>query len=216
MIMEDRIAIFDFCKTCVPFQTGDRFLIKVIKEHGKFPASIVAEMISNRLVHRGVGHFHGGGFSRNLLLKLTKGIHKDKIESIARGYGRFLDEAFNWTMREIIRQCREDNMKVFIISGGYEEYIKKVFVGDISGVVLASKIRYNSGKSEGCVDGAFCLGEEKVRRLKEVYKKNYCRSTSVVYSDCLTDLPLFGLVDKKRWLVKIWNWDKCSVNIKKI
>ena len=88
----------------------------------------------------------------------------------------------------------KDHSSDIIISASPYFLLKPI--GDELGVMnlIASPVDKHTGK----YNGKNCYGEEKVRRLKEIYSNI---EVIEAYSDSLSDLPMLNLA-KKRYLVK--------------
>jgi HAD superfamily phosphoserine phosphatase-like hydrolase len=202
MILQ-RVAFFDFCETLVPFQTGDKFLCLLIKEYAPTRHKIIAYILVSRIFRKLLNVFFPGLIIRNMLLPLIKGISEIEIKTVARKYASILQFSINPEMKKILMECKSSGMRVMIVSGGYEEYLRYVFIDELSVEVVGSRFQYLCGRATGVLDGEACLGSQKVRRLLDVLPGTIDREASIVYSDCQSDAPLFNLVDKNKWLVRL-------------
>lgn len=102
-------------------------------------------------------------------------------------------------MKELIKKYKAEGYFVYIVSGGYKEYID-YYARDL-GVngVIANEFKYINrfGKSifSGLLCSKDCMGIEKVNRLNQMFNHKDI-DFSVSYSDSLSDLPLFKWTDK--------------------
>lgn len=110
-----------------------------------------------------------------------------------------LRHTFNDAKYELIKK-KQEGYTVILISASPECYIKffkEYFDVDF---VLGTILRKTAKGYTNIIDGENCKGEEKVLRLKKLLdEKNIVidRQNSVCYSDSLSDMPIFNLVENK-------------------
>lgn len=209
-----RIAFFDFCETLVPFQTGDMFLRHAIVRNAPVLKRIAAIILSTRVVRKVVLILAPNRTMRDWLMPMTRGIAAADIDATARDYAAFLRASFNPEMERLLFKHRDNGARIVVISGGYEEYLRYVFDENTPAVVVGSRLQYCDGVATGALDGPACLGAQKVKRLEQVLDTPIDRDGSWVYSDCDSDAPLFGMVNKNKWLVSLPHTSNGQVNLK--
>jgi len=190
-----KIVLFDFCDTLVNFQTANPFVDMVKKECKR---GVVFDYVNSiRIIHK---FFDRHWMIRKKLnLYQLKGVSKDQIGALAKKYYETMILPNSFThMKELVKKYKAEGYVVYIVSGGYKEYID-YYVADL-GIdgVIANEFRYINrfGKSlfSGLLCRKDCMGIEKVNRLNQMFDKNSIEH-SVSYSDSLSDLPLFKWTD---------------------
>ena len=90
---------------------------------------------------------------------------------------------------------------MIVISAGYEPYIKE-FIKN-KAIVIANNFLYENDVFKGKIIGNDCYGQEKVKRLSELIPlKNIDYNQTCVYSDSMTDKPIFMLGKNKFFVDK--------------
>ena len=102
---------------------------------------------------------------------------------------------------------------MIVISAGFQEYINVFFQSYQWTLVLANELEIVDGSSTGKIKRQDCYGAEKVRRLLELYPSGINRKESRVYSDCISDMPIFDLACQHRYFVSLTQ-DSSTVNTK--
>lgn len=191
-----KLVLFDFCDTLVNFQTADPFVEYVKKEYGR--GIVYDKFWSVQCVYKFLEkHWK---LRKKINLYQIKGLNEDQIRKSAEDYYNTLIRPNSFVyMKNLIKEYKEKEYVVYLISGGYEEYIK--FYADELGVdgVIANSFKYKNKKGRkiftGKIIGKECMDEEKVNRLNRIFKKDEV-DFSISYSDSLSDLPLFRWTDK--------------------
>ncbi|CDF59247.1 HAD-IB family hydrolase [Thermobrachium celere] len=112
---------------------------------------------------------------------------------------KILKHTFFDAKEEIIKRKKE-GYTVILVSASpecYIKYFKKYFDVDF---VLGTILRKTQEGYTNIIDGENCKGEEKVLRLKkllEIENINIDRENSLCFSDSLSDMPLFNLVENR-------------------
>lgn len=174
-----RIALFDFCDTLVNFQTADPFVTFTLKSAEQDSTGIFycSENISEPK-------------SKEKYLNQLKGLSRTFIYQCAEKYYKTCIKPNLYSrMISILRRYIRLQYKVYLVSGGYEPYLR-YFAKDygIDGVI-ANEFLFKNQIFTGKIDGTDCMGEEKVCRIENMFfKKNI--DYSISYSDSISDLPL--------------------------
>lgn len=203
--MEDKqiIAFFDFCDTIVNVQSADLFAQFVYRKNTNLILSLINFL--HRLFFRIIKM--NGYINKRLHLFKLKGISKQKLIDLSLDYyNEHIRVNLNKTVIEALRYHQSKNHKVVIVSGGYKIYIDH-FAKEFSvDEVLATDLNFNKGLFTGKIAGRDCLGFEKNLRILELFRlEEFDLINSYVYSDSLTDYPLFSLVGNRVFVCKQCN-----------
>ncbi|GFR36323.1 HAD-IB family hydrolase [Thermobrachium celere] len=112
---------------------------------------------------------------------------------------KILKHTFFDAKEEIIKRKKE-GYTIILVSASpecYIKYFKKYFDVDF---VLGTILRKTQEGYTNIIDGENCKGEEKVLRLKKLLQEKNIeidRENSLCYSDSLSDMPLFNLVENR-------------------
>ena len=118
--------------------------------------------------------------------ELVKNFYKEKLSSI------IYEEAYN-----TIRERKKEGCLIYLISASPEFYLKEFYNLKEIDKILGTKVVLEDGVYKRKFIGRNCKGEEKVIRLNQVLKEENIQvdfKNSYVYSDSLSDLPLFNMV----------------------
>ncbi|MDN3724399.1 HAD family hydrolase [Aequorivita sp. SDUM287046] len=99
------------------------------------------------------------------------GLPPEKVQKYAEQFWNMeFPELFNSKMLADIKKFDSEGIKVFIVTGGFEVYIK--YLEKILPVkVIGTKAEYRDGTYK--VIGEACNGEEKIKRLNAEIKEDY-------------------------------------------
>jgi HAD superfamily hydrolase (TIGR01490 family) len=189
------LVIYDFCETLVSIQTADTFVnfICNFTNRGNFISFFEIFFKRIRLLFFFNLIFPKLNFSKKLCLYKLKGLSADELafytekfyqEVIKKNYNKLIIE-------KLISDVEQDNI-VVIISGGYQPYIEK-FCNEFNvKYLLCNKLQIKNGYLSGFLEGKDCMFNEKVLQLNTLIKNEELQySNSKVYSDSITDMPLF-------------------------
>lgn len=119
------------------------------------------------------------------------------------------EEAFN-----TMKKRKEEGCKIYLISASPEFYLKELYNIKEVDKIIGSKVKIEDGIYKKNFIGKNCKGEEKVIRLREELKKDCIEvdfKNSYMYSDSLSDLPLFEIVGNPYLINKKRNKSKIEV-----
>ena len=195
----NKIALFDFCETLANFQTADPFIDYVRNYH---PSKRMLFFNKLKLYHdrlRLFGAFEHIFFSKKSISKRIKlyqlkGFQKEELISLAEQYYKNVvkPNLINEMISELLRLKSE--YKIYLVSGGYDLYLK-YFVEDFGlDGYFSSKIGFNDGICTGRMEGDDCMYENKVKILENSFNKAGCEI--IAYSDSKTDMPLLAWADE--------------------
>ncbi|MFN8275506.1 MAG: HAD-IB family hydrolase [Flavobacteriaceae bacterium] len=196
-----KLVIFDFCETLVNFQTADVFVDYVLEQSGRGKSKITKILISVmyrlRLIALANKIFPGLNLSKRIHLYQLRGIPTQQMQLWSQNY---VSEKIRPNLiPELVQKLREHQQAgdfVLLISGGYEDYLLEFAQQENIPVVMGTRIERKNNRLTGFFDGPDCLQQEKVNRLKDwLSNQNQLFGSSVLYSDSMTDMPLFEWVN---------------------
>jgi HAD superfamily hydrolase (TIGR01490 family) len=131
-------------------------------------------------------------------LAFTEGIHeKEMNELVKEFYKTRLSKMLYKDAIEKIRELKGEGCKVYLISASAEFYLKELYNIPEVDMVIGTRLKVQDGIHKCEIINENCKGEEKVKRLMEVLKEENLKvdfKESYMFSDSLSDLPLFNLV----------------------
>ena len=197
-----KLVIFDFCETLVNFQTADAFIDYIIEKEGyrkyhwihKLDIFLTKNKLIS-LINKIAPEYNP---SKRIKLYQIKNLEKEKVEKYAY---LFFENKIKTNLIEPLYELflsHIDNKDhVLIISGGYSPYIKLFAETHKINGFFATELAFSSKKFTGFFKGKDCLFKQKVVLLKKYLESNKINYTSsVAYSDSITDLPLLCWVDE--------------------
>lgn len=196
----NKLILFDFCETLIKFQTADKY-VEYCREHlrTKRMRSVhqFTVMLEKLRFFKAYNRIRkGNNLHKRLILWQLKGIDKATCERMAKQY--FEEMLLPNVIPDIInllRKHQEQGDDVWIISGGYDIYIK-CFVDyfNINGFI-SSKIGFSATQEcTGKMDGPDCMRDNKIPLLKERFGRNPDQFDITFYTDSQSDLPLLQTV----------------------
>ncbi len=184
-----QIAFFDFDGTIT---TKDSFLEFIKYQKGIVGFCVGFLLNSPFLVAYKIGII-SNQFAKERVMRFFFG--KMQVEKFQVACDAFSDNAIPPLIRQKalleIKKLQESGVEVVIVSASAENWLNKWCA--TQGVsLLATRMQQINGRITGKIEGFNCHGEEKVRRVHEVYdlseySKIYC------YGDTKGDKPMLGL-----------------------
>ncbi len=195
--MDKDIVLLDFCGTVADFQTFDPYIEYVLTKAG-----IPAGGVSAKFLKLTDIFFSKIGCSINAykkhIIRKTSGIEESFMEECAIDYYRDkVSRHFVPDTIKLINQLKADGYMIVIVSAACEPYVR-LFAKDF-GVehVIANKIAFKDGKSEGRLERADCIGDRKTDYLKKYFDDNKLSgSYKICITDSKSDLPIISLCEK--------------------
>jgi HAD superfamily phosphoserine phosphatase-like hydrolase len=208
------LVIYDFCETLVSIQTADRFINYVVDETKtkSFISNLEKFLTLTRLFAIIKLILPKLNLSKKINLLKIRNFNELQLKEIAiKYYEEIIKSNYNHIILEKLKQDLEKKNLVMVISGGYDMYLNlfcKEFGIDY---LLSSKIEIVESKATGFLKGKDCMFNEKVIQLEKfIWDKKLEFENSIVYSDSITDLPLFNWA-KEKYVIsynKNQNWVK--------
>lgn len=209
---KEKVVLFDFCETLVNFQTADAF-VDYIRLESNYKRMKIKEnfrifLVNTRLLYVFARIFPRSSINKRIKLWQLKGMDNSIIEHYAESYyNNIVKSNLIVNMIDILHDYQKKGWTVFIVSGGYEIYLKYFCIENAIPLknLISVKIKTKGNTCLGCFDGGDRLWD-KTTKLDEILNRKMIYS--VAYSDSITDLPLLkwankGVVvrrkDKKRW-----------------
>ena len=136
---------------------------------------------------------------KEYLLRTFKGLSKEWIDKIAFDfYNDVIRNRFNKKVLNEYHKHKSLGDKLIIASGGFDVYLKYFELEFKPDLLICTKLEFKNKLFSGSFNGEEVLSENKSKRVKhELSKDDIAWQESYVYSDHVSDLPLFNLVGNK-------------------
>lgn len=189
--MSKPIAFFDFDGTITTKDT----LLEIIKyRHGtaKFYAGFLLHspylgmmklgLLSNQAAKQKIWQWFFGGMKVEDFKNYCEQFAAEKLPSLIRP--KALTE---------IAKLKQAGAEIVVVSASAEDWLRP-WTDNLQLGLMGTRLEVVNGKVTGRINGTNCHGEEKVRRIREVYdlsqyKEIYC------YGDTSGDKPMLALAD---------------------
>lgn len=195
-----QLVVFDFCDTLVDFQSADPFLLFSLERLGRPVGAIRLGIL------RGLERLRllGAGFTKRWLISRLAGANLIEVEYMAAEY---VEKIIMKRLREpLIERLKGHAAKgdyLVLLSGGFEIYLRYFGTRFNFHRVIGNDLEVRDEKLTGRIVGKDCLGEEKVQRLRQMINlESHDLKRAVVYSDSVSDLPLFRLVGHRVAIIR--------------
>jgi len=203
----NNLAIFDFCDTIVHFQSADAFTNFVLQRQGGMRSVLLNAINKTFSTFRIYSIFDKLGVFKNLqkkmLLSGLKDIPFNRLADFAKDFEKNVVQGnLNVEVVTLLNKHISDGDEVILNSGGYELYL--TFFAKRMGInkTYATQIEFIDGKCTGKILGIDCLHNEKVSRMKNDGFNFQSFKEISVYSDSVTDMPLFDIATQKIAVIK--------------
>ena len=197
-MLDKKLVIFDFCGTLISFQTADRyvqFCVERLQDNKAVQRRHFIMRILDKLrVFKIYNHIRpGNNWRKRTILWQLKGVSYEVCDRLAKEY--FEEELLPNVVQQIVEKLKghlKNGDRVYILSGGYDVYIK--YFAQHFGVqeTISSKIAFRDGLCTGKMDGKDCMRENKLEYIRPFLKgaETFC------YTDSKSDLPLLEIIDE--------------------
>jgi HAD superfamily hydrolase (TIGR01490 family) len=136
--------------------------------------------------------------AKKTFIRFIDGIEEVEMKKlVSEFYEKRLSKILYKDAIDTIKKMKEQGYKIYLISASAEFYLSELYNIKEVDKVIGTRFTTESGIHRNEISGVNCKGEEKVIRLKEVLKEENIEvdfENSYMYSDSLSDLPLFDLV----------------------
>ena len=216
-----KLVIFDFCETLVNFQTADSFSRFVLEKESRNFILKIDTLLDKIKFYRFCYKLNLDSWSqKKFLLSNLNGLSKEKIKSYAELFleSKILPNLNEKVFEKFLNHLNANDF-VIINSGGYQPYLD-LFV-EKYGVkkLFSTEFKYEGSIFTGKIEGIDCLGQEKVRKMKEEGLNFNDYEEIIVYSDSITDMPIFNLATTRVAIINknsIPSWCKEKFEIIKV
>lgn len=161
---------------------------------------------------------YDAGKAKENFISFIEGIKEEDMKGLVKEfYEKRLSKILYKDAIEYMEKLKKQGYKIYLISASAEFYLNELYNITVVDKVIGTKFTINHGVFSRKIEGKNCKGEEKVNRLMEVLKEENIDvdfEESYMFSDSLSDLPLFNLVGnpclinyrKKHDKIKILKW----------
>ena len=188
-----KIALFDIDKTIIDGDSMFDLLMYTIKKYPK--AVIRLPILFVRLVLYKFKLIDTKKAKESMFYTLNY-LEDDDLKCF---YENILKKKiFNDAIEEI-KKLKKEGYHILLVSASPECYLKFFEVEEYVDGVIGTKLRRTNNRYINIIEGINCKGEEKVVRIEEYLKERNLiidKNNSVAYSDSLSDIPMFNLVEK--------------------
>ncbi len=194
----DKIALFDFCGTIVNFQSGNPYIFYILNELNN-PVLNSKNML-RKLKLKIMRKFNKEFPDKNDILYLLKGIDYSILDKFALEYYiKKVRPKFYSKIIDKIQSLKEKGYKIYVVSAGYEIYLK-YFVQEFGlDGVIATKIDFDkNNKCLGVFNGKDCIKDEKPIFINK-YLHNQIKTSSKIlgFTDSSSDIPMLKMCTDK-------------------
>ena len=193
--MKEKLAIFDVDYTLTKRETLVEFYFFMIKKNPKFIKYLPKSIFSSIFY---VFKIYDASKAKKTFIRFIDGIEENEMKKIVKEfYETRLSKILYKDAIDTIKKMKLQGYKIYLISASAEFYLNEFYnIKEVDKVIGTRFIKEN-GLHRNKISGENCKGEEKVKRLKEVLKIENIEidfENSYMFSDSLSDLPLFNLV----------------------
>lgn len=209
-----RLAIFDVDYTITKKETLMELYKYSIKENKKNLIYLPRALFSGLLY---ITKIYDEKRVKESFLKFIENMSEKDLKDFSRRfYQNRLSKILYTDSLEMMKKLKSEGYYIFLISASPEFYLNNLYTIKEVDKVIGTKFHMENGKFLRKMNGLNCKGEEKVRRLKEVLKKENIEvdfKNSYMFSDSLSDKPLLDLVGnpylinyKRKHDIEILKW----------
>ncbi|MBU3176463.1 HAD-IB family hydrolase [Clostridium estertheticum] len=193
--MKEKLAIFDVDYTITKRETLVEFYIFMLKKNPKYIKYLPKSIFSSLFY---VFKIYDASKTKKTFIRFIDGIEENDMKKIVKEfYEKRLSKILYKDAIDTIKKMKKKGYKIYLISASAEFYLSELYnIKEVDKVIGTRFIKEN-GLHRNQILGENCKGEEKVKRLKEVLLKENIDvdfENSCMFSDSLSDLPLFNLV----------------------
>lgn len=194
-----KLAIFDIDFTLTKRETSIEFYRFMLK---KKPGLIKYLPRSLKSGFFYILKIYDAGKAKENFLSFIEAIdHEEMKEAVKEFYSERLSKILYKDAMEIMKDFKDKGYKIYLISASAEFYLFEFYNIPYVDKIIGTRFALKDGKYYGKIQGENCKGEEKVNRLIEYLKEEDIEvdyENSYMFSDSLSDLPLFKIVGNPR------------------
>lgn len=211
----EKLAIFDVDYTLTKKETQIEFYKFMLKKHPRLIAHLPKVIASGLFFILKLMQLKR---TKEYFISFIEGIKEEEMKKhVKEFYEKRLSRILYKDAVDTIKKFKAKGYKIYLISASPEFYLYELYKIKEVDKVLGTRYVCENGTHKGSMQGENCKGEEKVKRLMEDLKKDNIKvdfRNSYMFSDSLSDLPLFNLVGnpylinykKKYDNIEILNW----------
>lgn len=188
-----KVAIFDIDKTII---SGDSMFHLLTYTKTKYPASRAKlPSLFVKLVLFKLGIINTKN-AKEAMFYTFNYLNNDDLKDF---YSSILKEKMFKNAIEKMKELKNSGYLILLVSASPEAYLKYFEEENFVDFVIGTKFKYINDRFTNEMEGSNCKGDEKVARINTYLKENNIsidKSSSVAFSDSLSDTPMFNLVDK--------------------
>lgn len=140
------------------------------------------------------------GKVKESFISFIDGIDETEMQKIVKDfYEKRLSKIIYKDAYDTMKKFKSEGYLIYLISASAEFYLRELYNIKEVDMVIGTTFRLENGVYKSVIEGKNCKGEEKVKRLMEVIEKEHLEvdfKSSCMFSDSLSDLPLFNLVGR--------------------
>ena len=193
--MKEKLAIFDVDYTLTKRETLVEFYFFMMKKNPQFIKYLPKSIFSSIFY---VFKIYDASKAKKTFIRFIDGIEENEMKKIVKEfYETRLSKILYKDAIDMIKKMKTEGYKIYLISASAEFYLSEFYNIKEVDKVIGTRFTTENGLHRNEITGENCKGEEKVKRLKEVLKKENIQvdfKNSYMFSDSLSDLPLFNLV----------------------
>ncbi|MBU3074206.1 HAD-IB family hydrolase [Clostridium estertheticum] len=193
--MKEKLAIFDVDYTITKRETLVEFYIFMLKKNPKYIKYLPKSIFSSLFY---VFKIYDASKTKKTFIRFIDGIEENDMKKIVKEfYEKRLSKILYKDAIDTIKKMKKQGYKIYLISASAEFYLSELYNIKEVDKVIGTRFIKEHGLHRNQILGENCKGEEKVKRLKEVLLKENIEvdfENSCMFSDSLSDLPLFNLV----------------------
>ena len=213
----NQIALIDFCRTAVNFQTSDPFLEYVLQREHPVRCKLLHNPVTENILQFFTRVLRVFGIRRYLyklaLIRQVKGLTYDELEAYGKGFyiEKIRPNLLAPTM-ELLAQFQEAGYIIIIVSGAFEFYINEFAKEHKIDRVITSHLGFD--ENNVCTGRLVteCMFEDKLADIEKMVSGiDDPKEMTVACSDSRSDLPMLSLCKRKivlsegkhqRWVTK--------------
>lgn len=213
MINLEKLAIFDVDFTITRRETLLEFYLFMI---GKKPSLIFHAPFAFGSSLMFITNIMEAKKTKENFINFIDGMKEEYLTSLAEEfYSTHLKKILYRDALSEIRKLKSQGFKIYLISASPEFYLNTLYdIKEVDKIIGTVFIKSN-GIYSNKIAGENCKGQEKVLRLKNHLEENNIKvdfKNSYMFSDSLSDLPLFNLVGHP-YLINFKKKDSKNINI---
>ena len=188
-----KVALFDIDKTIIKGDSMFKILGYTLRKYPKAILGIVPLIF--KLFKYKVGLINTKT-AKESMFYILKYLNKDDLYDF---YKQVLKKNIYCDAENRMKELYSRNYKIILVSASPECYLKYFEEEEFIDFVIGTRLYREGNNVKNKIIGENCKGEEKVRRINEYLRKLDIiidKENSVAFSDSLSDIPMFNLVNK--------------------